>query len=82
MVRDVYSKYGWCFNNKDLEIFFIAGSDDMVIKNEGLFMKSMRFLKDIGYKDITCKLYMDSYHAVFKDKPDEVFNDVLDFIEK
>lgn len=82
LVRDVYSKKGWSLNNKDLDIYFIAGRDDMVIKNEKLFMKSMNFLKDIGYNNISYKLYDDCFHCIFMDKPDEVYKDVLDFIEK
>lgn len=82
LVRDTYSKDGWSLNNKSLDIYFIAGRSDMVIKNEKEFLRSINFLKDRGYSNITYKLYDDCYHAIFKDKEEEVFKDVLDFIEK
>lgn len=82
LVRDVYSKSGWVLENKDLDVLFIAGSDDIIIKSESKYIKSINFLKDRGYSNTTYKLYEDCYHSVFKDKPDEVFKDVLDFIEK
>lgn len=82
LVKDVYSKKGWALNNKDLEVYFIAGREDMVIVNEKKFIKSINFLKNIGYKNITYKLYDNCRHVIFKDKPEEVFEDTLHFIEK
>ena len=82
LVRDVYSKSGWCLNNKNLDIYFIAGSNDEVIKSGKLFIESVSFLKDMGYSNITYKLYKDSYHVVFIDNASEVFEDTLHFIEK
>ena len=82
LLKDVYSKNGWTLNNKDLEVFFIAGRDDMVVKNEKSLLKSINFLKNIGYDNVNYKIYDDCYHSVFKDKPKEVYKDILEFIEK
>ena len=82
LMKDVYSKKGWSVNNKNLDILFIAGSDDMVIKSKDRFIKSVNFLKKVGYSNVTYKLYEDCFHAVFIDKNKEVFNDTLHFIEK
>ena len=82
LVKDVYSKKGWSLNNKDLDVFFIAGSEDPIIKSEKLFIKSVNYLKNIGYSNVTYKLYDDCYHVIFMDKPEEVYKDVLNFIEK
>ena len=82
MMIDVYSNKGWVLSNKDLEIYFIAGRDDMIIGNEKKFIKSINFLKNIGYNNITYKLYDNCRHAVFMDNPDEVYKDTLHFIEK
>ena len=82
LMIDVYSKKGWKLKNKELKIFFIAGEDDMVIKNKKKWMKSINFLKKIGYKNITYKLYPNMKHAILREiKRDEVYKDILNFIE-
>lgn len=68
LMVDVYSKKNWVLKNKDLPIFFIAGKEDLVIKNEKAWMKSIKFLKDIGYKNIEYKLYDDMRHAIVLEK--------------
>ncbi len=78
---DVYSKKDWHLNNKDLPILFIAGQDDMVIQGEKQFLKSINFLKNVGYKNITYKLYPHLKHAIFKCDVDIVSKDILKFIE-
>ena len=80
--KDVYSKKNWSLNNKDLDIYFIAGRDDIVIKSEKEFMYSINFIKNIGYNNVTYKLYDNCKHAIFMDNTEEVYKDVLDFIEK
>ena len=80
--KAVYSKKDWCLNNKNLDIYFIAGKDDMVIRNEKEFIKSVNLMKEIGYKNVDYKLYDNCKHAIFMDNKDEVYKDVLNFIEK
>lgn len=82
LVKDVYSKKGWVLNNKDLEIYFIAGREDMVIRSEKKFIDSINFMKSIGYSNVTYKLYDGCKHVIFMDNKDEVYKDVLNFIEK
>lgn len=82
LVKDVYSKKGWVLNNKNLDIYFIAGREDKVIRSEKKFIKSVNYLKNIGYNNITYKLYDNCRHVIFKDKSEEVYKDVLEFIEK
>ena len=64
-----------------MPIFFIAGSDDPVIINKQKWLKSQEFLKKIGYLNITNRLYNNLRHEILNEKNrDEVYNDVLDFI--
>ena len=81
LMMDTYSKKGWKVKNPKLDVFFIVGGNDKVAKGEKNFLKSVQFLKDIGYSNVTYKIYYGCKHAVFKDKPDEVFADVLAFLE-
>lgn len=81
LMCDVYSKKGWILSNKDLDILFIAGSEDIVIKNTNLFIKSVNFLNKVGYKNIDYKLYEGCKHAIFYCNPRDVYKDILKFIE-
>lgn len=81
MLSDVYSKNNWKLKNKNLSIFFIAGSEDPVIKNKKLWLRSINFLKKVGYKNITYKLYNGMRHALMFEKNNEIiYKDILDFI--
>ena len=83
LMIDVYSKKGWELNNKGLEILFIAGKDDMVIKSEKKWNESIEFLKKIGYKNIDKILYPNMKHAILKEiGKEKVYDDVIKFIEK
>ena len=82
LMIDVYSKRDWKLKNKKLPIFFIAGRNDSVIKSEKLWHKSISFLKDVGYKNITYKLYDDMKHAILFEKNNaNVLKDIIDFIK-
>ena len=83
LMIDVYSKKGWELKNKNLKIFFIAGKDDIVIKNEKMWNKSIEFLRKIGYKDIEKKLYDNMKHVILIELNNkQVYEDILKFIEK
>jgi len=82
LMIDTYSKKGWQLKNKELPIFFIAGEDDTVIKNLKLWHKSIDFIKNIGYENVTYKSYPNMKHAILKENNKEiVYNDILDFIK-
>lgn len=81
LLKKIYSNKGWELNNKDLNILFIAGSEDKIIINEKEWLESINFFKEIGYKKVESKLYKDCKHAVFKDNEEEIFKDVLNFLE-
>ena len=81
MMRQAFKKKDYQVNNKDLDIFLIAGADDPVIQNEKKFRELKEFLKGVGYKNIKSKLYKDLRHEILNEKEkDEIYKDVLDFI--
>ncbi len=82
LMMDVYSKKGWILKNPNLPIFFIAGSEDIVIKNERKWKESIEFLRRIGYVNIEAKLYPKFRHAIFMDGGETVYKDILEFIAK
>lgn len=82
LMKDIYSKKGWKLENKNLPILFIAGEKDPVIVNENKWKDSQEFLKNMGYKKISCKLYNDMRHEILNEKDNKtVFKDILEWIE-
>lgn len=81
LMGDIYTPKGWKLENKEIPIFFIAGSKDPVIVNKEKWLKSQEFLKKLGYKNITNKLYNDLRHEILNESNREViYNDILSFI--
>ena len=82
LMRDIYGKQGWELNNKELPIFFIAGADDPVIISSKDWQKAQNFLKDLGYQNVSGKLYQGMRHEILNEKDKKrVFEDVLKWIE-
>jgi len=82
LMKHIYIKKGWEMQNKDLPIFFIAGSDDPIIVSKDKWIKSQEFLKELGYKNITGKLYPGLRHEILNEKSNEViYKDILNFIK-
>lgn len=82
LMRDIYSKQGWELNKKELPIFFIAGTDDPVIISEKDWQKAQNFLKELGYQNVSGKLYQGMRHEILNEKDKKrVFEDVLKWIE-
>ena len=83
LMRQAFKKNDYQVKNKNLDILLIAGSDDPVIQNEKKFIELKEFLKDMGYKNIECKLYKNLRHEILNEKTKkEVYNDILNFINK
>ena len=69
--------------NKSLPIFLIAGSDDPVIQNENKFLELVDFLKELGYKNVTSKLYKDLKHEILNENEKEIiYKDILKILNK
>ena len=83
LMKDIYNKQGWQLNNQELPIFFIAGEDDPVIMSTKDWQKAQDFLKEIGYQNVSGKLYSGMRHEILNEKENKmVFEDVLEWIEK
>ncbi len=83
LMVDVYSNKNWILKKEELPIIFIAGEDDPVIKNKKLFLKSVQFIKSVGYNNVEYKLYPKMRHALmFELDKQIIYEDVLNFCEK
>lgn len=81
LMKNVYSKDGWKLNHKKLDMLFLAGGDDRIIISESRWLKSIDFFKKLGYKNIDYKIYPTYKHVIFKDNPEKIYKDMLNFIE-
>lgn len=82
LMRDIYSKQGWELNKKELPIFFIAGADDPVINSAKDWQKAQDFLREVGYQNVSGKLYSGMRHEILNEKDKKkVFEDILNWID-
>ena len=82
-MRDTYDSNRYQMKNRKLDILFIAGEDDPVIISKDKFKKAVAFMKDLGYQNVNSILYPKLRHEILNEKEkQQVFDDVLEFIEK
>lgn len=83
LVKNAYKKKKYPAKHSDLPIFFMAGADDPVIGREKKWLAAQQFLRDVGYKNVTGKLYPKMRHEILNELgKEEVYADALAFIEK
>jgi len=83
LLAGIFEEKDWLAANKDIPIIFIAGSEDPVIGKESTWLGSQNFLIKSGYKNVTGKLYKGLRHEILlEDSKEEVYKDVLEFLEK
>lgn len=83
LVKNAYKKKKYPAKHSDLPIFFMAGADDPVIGSEKKWLAAQQFLRDVGYKNVTGKLYPKMRHEILNELgKEEVYADALAFIDK
>ena len=83
LMDNAFCRENYKMQNKSLPIFVIAGSEDPVIQDEKKFLELVDFLKELGYKDVTSKLYKDLKHEILNEEEKNIiYKDVLDFFNK
>ncbi len=83
MMKQAFNKQNWKLENRDLDILVIAGKDDPVIQSEEKFNGLIKFLTEIGYKNIESKLYEAKRHELLNEIENEkIYEDILKFIDK
>lgn len=78
-----YSKKGWIVKNKNLPICFMAGREDVYVGNEEKLKKQVRFLAQVGYKNIEYCMFDNMRHEIFNEKDHtKVWDYMLNNLEK
>lgn len=83
LTRETYLESGWGMENALLPIKFLSGEGDPCAVDKKSFVNSMRFLKKLGYQNVTGKMYKGMRHEILHDTiRNTVYNDILFFLEK
>lgn len=83
LMKKAFNKREWKLKNKELKLYVIAGENDPVIQNKIKFEKLVKFLKEIGYRNVKSKLYKNMKHEILNEKDNKkVYKDILNFINE
>ena len=82
LMKRTYQAKGYQVKNPTLPIHFISGDKDAVMISSMKWVNSLDFLLDVGYENVTGKLYNDFRHEVLNEiGRKDVYKDVLAFLE-
>ena len=82
LMKYTYKKKGYQVKNPSLPIHFVSGSEDAVLGDELKWFKSIEFLREVGYENVTGKLYEGFRHEIHNEiGREEVYQDLLAFVE-
>jgi len=82
-LKFVNDKKNIATGNLDLPHFFISGGHDALSNYGKEIIKLVETMQDIGYQDVSYKIYPEARHEVLNEiNKTEVFNDILEFINK
>lgn len=83
LMKKAFDKKDWKLKNKELKLYVIAGENDPVIQNKIKFESLVKFLKEIGYRNVKAKLYKNMKHEILNEKDNKkVYEDILNFINE
>jgi alpha-beta hydrolase superfamily lysophospholipase len=68
LLRETYSKKGWEMENPHLPIRFLSGRDDPCMESEKKFFKSIKLLEQVGYENISHRLFDGMRHEILNEK--------------
>lgn len=81
LMIDIYNEKIYQKKNLKLPIYFIAGREDPVIISEKDWYRAQDFLKNIGYENISSKLYDNMKHEILNEENNKiVYEDILKFL--
>ncbi len=81
--KDIYDKKQWNVTQPKLPILFLAGSEDKIILSKQAWEDSQTFLKEVGYANVSGKLYDGARHAILHEtNKQEIYEDIYHWIER
>ena len=81
-MKRTYSPKFYNVWRKNMPILFLSGEDDPVMGGKKAFHDAVRFMRDMGYRDVRSKLYPGMRHEILMENEKEtVYADIARFIE-
>ena len=82
-MKRTYSPKFYHVWRKDMPILFLSGEEDPVMEDKKAFEDAVRFMRDMGYRNVRSKLYPGMRHEILMESEREtVYADVAAFIEE
>lgn len=82
-MKRTYSPKFYHVWRKDMPILFLSGEEDPVMGDKKAFEDAVRFMRDMGYRNVRSKLYPGMRHEILMESEREtVYTDVVAFIEE
>ena len=82
-MKRTYSPKFYHVWRKDMPILFLSGEEDPVMEDKKAFEDAVRFMRDMGYRNVRSKLYPGMRHEILMESEREtVYADVVAFIEE
>ena len=83
LVRDVYRPGLWDVHHKKMPVLFVAGAEDPCIASPKKFADAVRFMRDMGYRDVRSILYPNMRHEILNEADKaSVYADLSAFIKE
>ena len=83
LMKHTYSKGRYEVKNPKLPIRFVSGSDDAVLGSEEQWKKAHDLLRNVGYENVSGKLYHGLRHEIHNElERADVLADLLAFVEE
>ena len=82
LLKNTYDTKRYAVENPEMPIHFISGDKDPVMGSVMDFTRAVEFMQDIGYENVTAKLYENLRHEIHNELTrQEVYDDILAFID-
>ena len=83
LLKETYRKEGWRLQNPQLPILFLGGEEDPCIGNGRKFVKELQYMRQVGYRHVTGKLYPGMRHEILNEKDKlTVYRNIYQYLEK
>lgn len=80
-MRRAYAPKYWNVRHREMPVLFLSGEKDPVMTSPRHFNDAVRFLRDMGYKDVRGKLYPGMHHEILQETDRLcVYEDVAAFL--
>lgn len=82
-LKQAYAPKNWNVRNPGMPVRFLSGEYDPIMTDKKHFDDAVRFMRDMGYRDVSSHLYPGMRHEILNEAEHErVWRDILSFIEE